>query len=454
MRTVRSKPRPFASFAPLKFFLAYLALTLALAAWGPIQYYMFPVGKTVLFMIAIMISLAFGYVYGVETGPRATRKNKPTNDSFVRGIFDFSLAVSILTLGVSIAYSVTSKGFSVDFSAIGDAYVDAYEGYVRNTGNYSLGFILYSFSLPFNYITYIFGFYYFPSLGKFRKILVVGFAVTSLLFYVLDSGKQKQIGDLMIFLFAVAALKYGVRRKPIQFKWMAGGAAVSVAGVIAFVLVLGQRYGAMGVDAGNINQRVTSLIFIDFHHPIFALFGAKNGLFLSMFLSYLSQGYYGLGLALETDWHWTHFMGASYSVSVLANRVLGLEWEWPNTLLHQVGVNTGWDESKWHTVFTYFATDYTFPGTVILFGFFAAIYARAWLAAIRFENPFAILMFAYLTMGAFFMPANNQLLHSPGALFSTILISFLYLWFGPRYNQPTAVWAKPPRKRVAVPRSV
>lgn len=450
---VRRVQRSFASFAPLKFFLAYLALTLALAIWGPIQYYMFPIGKTVLFMTAIMVSLTFGYVYGVETGPRRATRNQQAGGLFVRRLFDISLAVSLLSLGFSIASAVLSGNFSVDFSSIGDAYVDAYDGYTRNSGNYSIEFILYSLFLPFNYIAFIFGFYYFSSIGRIRRILVVSLTVVSLVFYVLDSGKQKQIGDVMIFLFAVAALKYGVRGKPIQLKWLAGGAALAVTGLFAFVVVLGQRYGVLGVDAGNVNQRMTDLIFVNFNHPIFAVFGAKTGLVLSLFLSYLSQGYYGLGLALETDWHWTHFMGFSYSVSVIGNRVFGLDWEWPNTLLYQVGLHTGWGESKWHTVFTHFATDFTFPGTVVIFGFFASIYARAWLAAVRYENPFAILMFSLLTMGAFFMPANNQMLHSPGALFTMILATIIYLWFGRRYNQPTTIWEKPRRTRMAMPHS-
>jgi hypothetical protein len=198
--------------------------------------------------------------------------------------------------------------------------------------------------------------------------------------------------------------------------------------------VLGQRYDALGVNAANVNRRVLDLIYVDTGHPIFWVFGNDYGLSLALFLSYLSQGYYGLGLALETNWHWTYFLGSSYSISVFANRLFGLEWQWPNNLFSQTGLTTGWGDSHWYTVFTHFATDFTFPGTILLFGFFAYAYARSWRAAIRYENPFAILMFALLTMGAFFMPANNQLLHTPGALFTTLLVSSLYLGFGRRFN--------------------
>jgi hypothetical protein len=431
--------KPFATFAPLKVFLGYLVFTLALAIWGPTQYYMFPVGKTVLFMTAVVAMVVFGYTFGAEAALPPTQKPRWGHNEFVRRLFDISLAISFFALAISLATAINSGQLNTDFSSIGDAYLSGYEGYERNTGNYSLEFIMYSVSLPFNFIALVLGFYYLFSFDALRRNLVVIFAIASLIFYVLGSGKQKQLGDILIYLLTIAALKYGVKRKPIQMKWIAAIGAVGIIGVLAFVAILSQRYGALGVDVGNVNQRVLYRIYIDTNHPVFSIFGENYGLNLSMFLSYLSQGYYGLGLALETPWHWTHFQGFSYSVSVLSNRVLGLDWEWPNTLVYQVGLTTGWGESKWHTVFTHLATDVTFPGTALLFGFFAYVFARSWRASIRYENPFAILMFALLSLGAFFVPANNQLLHTPGALFTTIVISILYMTMGRRFNLPEEV---------------
>jgi len=428
----------FAQYAPLKILIAYLSLTLLIAVAGPIEYYRFPIGKTVLFVTSVMALMVFGYSYGVVSKQPLASKRNIGNESFVRNFFDLSLALAFISLLISILEAAISGQLNTDFSSIGDTYSNSYAGYERNTGNYSVSFILYSLSLPFSFISFILGFYFFFQLSVARRILVVALTISSLLFYVVGSGKQKQLGDILIFLIAVAAIKYGVRRRPIQLKWIVGSVAFGLAGLMAFAALLGQRYAALGVDAGNINNRVMDRLFFDTSHPIFLIFGQEYGLNISMFLSYLSQGYYGLGLALETDWNWTHFMGFSYSISVLSNRLLGLDWEWPNTLLYQVGLTTGWGESKWHTVFTHFATDFTFPGTALLFGLFAYVYARAWISAVRFENPFSILMFALLTQGAFFIPANNQLLHTPGALFTTILVSGLYIGMSRRFNIPDA----------------
>lgn len=437
------KEGPFARFAPLKFVVFYLALTFALSVWGPIQYASYPIGRTLLFMFLVVVIIAFGYLIGLASRARVAHSYRPSDDLFIRRLLDTSLIISFAALAMAIFSSATSGQLNTSIFEIGNVYVSGYEDYERNTGSYSSTFILYSLSLPFNFIGLVLGLYYFRSLGGVRKILVLTLVIGSLLFYVLGSGKQKQLGDIIIILFAVAAVKYGVRRKPIRLKWILAGSVVSVIAGLAFIAVLGQRYAALDIDVTNINMRASSRVLFDTDHLVFQLFGQEIGLSLAFFLSYLSQGYYGLGLALETDWSWTKFLGFSYSISVIASRFFGLEWEWPNNLLNQVGESTGWGASKWHTVFTHFATDFTFPGTILIFGYFAFIYARAWRSSIRFENPLAILVFALLTMGVFFMPANNQLLHSPGGLFTVIVVAALYIFKGRRFNRPCINVAAP-----------
>ncbi|RIV76042.1 hypothetical protein [Pelagerythrobacter aerophilus] len=447
---LNNRSKPFAAFAPLKFVIAYLAFTLSIAVWGPIEYYMFPLGKTVTYMCAIIVAITIGYTWGIEVGVRPCR-GASEDSSFTRRLLDFSLIIAWLALIVAVISASTSGQLNTDISNIGDVYLSGYEDYQRNTGQYSLIFILYSISLPFNFIAIVLGFYYFKSMPPLRRKLVAALAVGTLLFYVLGSGKQKQLGDILIYLFAVIALKYGASRKAIKVKWVAIIGVISITSLFIFAAILGQRYSSIGVDADNINRVVNSRIFFKFDHPVFSIFGLDYGLSIAMFLSYLSQGYYGLGLALEADWQWTYFLGSSYSISVLANRILGIEWVWPNNLVSQVSITTGWDESKWHTVFAHFASDFTFPGTVVLFGWFAYIYARTWISAISYENPFSVLMFSLMTVGMFFMPANNQLFHSPGGLFTVVVVSILYLWKGKRYDRPAALWRRSHRRGKLVP---
>lgn len=417
----------FATYTPLKITIAYLGATFSLLVFGPIEYLDMPTGKIAGFMTMAAAAIIVGYMFGAAARMKIPRGDPRNALAMASRLFDLSLGIALLALAMSIGQSIYSGGLTFSLTGMGEAYFSNYEGYERNSGDYSFSFIVYSISLPFSFIATVWGIYYFRKLTLLRRYLTLILIFGGLYYYVVGTGKQKQIGDLVIYILAIALVKYGVRGRRIRLKTILGAVISGFVAVLLFVAVLGQRYAALGVDSGNINQRILFRMSFDTGHPVFTIFGQDYGLSLAIFSSYLTQGYYGLGLALETDWVWTRFSGFSYSVSIIANRFFGFEWQWPNTLLHRTGLATGWNESKWHTVFTYFATDFTWPGTVVLFGFFAFAYARCWLVAVRHQNPFAILLFTLLTMGMFFMPANNQLLHTPGALFTLLMVVILYL---------------------------
>lgn len=418
--------RGFATFAPLKIALAYILVSFTIALVGPVQYVDFDKGHTALFIGAVSVAMLIGYAMGVRSMASHRPPSAPLNSRPNLALFDASLAIALLALAVSVYSAVASGSLNTSLSNLGDAYINSYEGYRRNTGTYSLAFLLYSLSLPFSLIASVWGLFYFFKLDKRRRILTLLLVVGGLLFYLVGTGKQKQVGDILIYLIAIGAVKYGIRGRHFSLKLILQAVVGAIVAVAVFVAVLGQRYAAMNVGAFNINERANPRMSFDIDHPVFKLFGPDFGFSLSVFSSYLSQGYYGLSLALDTDWEWTRMTGFSYSLSVIFDRFLGFEWQWPNTIVYQVGATTGWGESKWHTAFSHFASDFTWPGTVLLFGFFAFVYARCWLFSIRYGNPYAILMFTLLTLGMFFLPANNQLFHSPGALFSLVMVAVLY----------------------------
>lgn len=417
----------FATFTPLKIALAYLAFTFAIAVAGPVVYVDFSRGRTALFLLAVSIALTVGYTMGVRSMVHHGDSGQSVSVKKTSALFHVSLVAAILALASSVWAALNSGSLNTDLTGLGDAYIDAYDGYVRNSGGYSLSFLLYSMSLPFSFIASIWGIFYFNMLDKRRRILIILLVVGGLLFYVVGTGKQKQVGDILIYLVAIGAIKYGAAGKPLSVKLIGQAIIGAIVAIALFVAVLSQRYAAVNVGAFNINEHVHPRMSFDIEHPVFKFLGMDYGFGLSMFSTYLSQGYYGLSLALNTDWAWTKMSGFSYSLSVIFNRFLGFEWEWPNTLVYRVGATTGWGESKWHTVFPYFASDFTWLGAIVLFGLLAYIYARSWLLSIRQNNPYAILMFTLITMGVFFMPANNQLFHSPGLLFTVIVVSFLYI---------------------------
>ena len=86
----------------------------------------------------------------------------------------------------------------------------------------------------------------------------------------------------------------------------------------------------------------------------------------------------------------------------------------------------GWGMDKWHSVYSWLASDLTFPGTLIIGFVIAFFYGRVWLRVLQQSNPMAPMMFMLLTVGMLFSLANNQLLHT---LEGVILASFLALLY-------------------------
>ena len=86
----------------------------------------------------------------------------------------------------------------------------------------------------------------------------------------------------------------------------------------------------------------------------------------SMFISYLTQGYYALSMALDEPFVPCYGIGNSYFFTGLSRRFLG-----PTTIsdrTYPARLETyGWDRfGKWHTFYTWVASDVSFPGVLLV----------------------------------------------------------------------------------------
>jgi hypothetical protein len=425
------------TYAPLQLIVAYIAITFSLAVLGPVIYYGFDILLTGTYIALVIAFVVAGYSSGARS-PLKTAvpwrpglSNKPTD---IRRFFNISLALALVGLGTAFAEQLTTAGITFSFSQIGDVYIKGYEGYERNSGNYSTAFIIYTLAYVPTFIATVWGIYYYRHFSRVTRYLVVLLILGTLVLYTFGSGKQKQLGDTVIICIAVAGIRYARSGKLLNMRYVIGSLVVGFGTLMGFVAILAQRYSAASITALNVNQKTLNLMSYDLDHPVFSILGFNSGLAVSAFTSYLSQGYFGLSLALHTESTWSYMAGFSYAISVALNRGLGLPWAYYHTYPYIVGVETGWGESKWSTAFPSFASDFTFTGTLFLFCFLAYCYAKIWRESVDFENPFAILLFTVMTMGAFFLPANNQLFISPGSTLNVFITVILFLRYHRRFN--------------------
>jgi len=433
-------------YAPLWFFVAYVIFTVCLALFGPLDFIDFPKLKVAAYIAFVLVCCLIGYYFGVDSSKRLTlpppRAFLPVQGRIPKA-FDFILAAGILGL---IGYLVTSAGngsLNTDLTALGETYNTTYEGYQRNTGSYSLAFISYSvFSAPM-FIASVWGMFYVRRINWPRRLIVITIILGTLLIFTLGSGKMKQLGDFVIYVIAIAAVARAASGKGFSPRFIGILAGVAVIGLALFAFIVSQRYTSVGVDALNINQKTSWHVKYDTTHPVFEVFGTGIGFAVSVVCNYLSGGYYGLGLTLDSAPTWSHFLGSSYSISVIGERVFGLPSGYDVSYPYLVGNETGWGEAHWYTAFPWFASDFTFVGTGVLFGVFAFWYARAWLESIILSDPFSVLLFTLMTVGVFYVPANNQLMHSPGPVATLLLVFVLYMMGGSRRRWSIQqVWAR------------
>ena len=423
-------------YAPLIFILSYLAIALIFTIWGPITYRDFDVLGVSLYLGAICVAISVGYTMGI-TQPMALprRGTRLPTGAYNKDLFKTMLWLAVVGVGFVVFDLVSSGHFSGDLSSIGDTYNQNYQDYEKNSGHYTFGFITYTLFAAPTFLATVWGIYFLRNLSMPMKALVILTVFGIPVLYTLSVGTQKNIGDIMVYTLAIFSIKRARRRIPLTLKTTIIASSIVLIGIAALTTVLSVRYSSIGIGINNINENDSVLVKYNTDHPIFHLFGATAGFAFAILTSYLTNGLNGLSYALHVPSTWTYGLGSSYSISVIANRVFGVPFPYFQTYPYLTAIETGWSESRWYSVFSWFASDFTFIGTIPLFGYFAYIYARSWLESVRFQNPYSIALFCLLSLGVVFMTANNQLVQSPGALITLTLTVILYSRFHRRYNR-------------------
>ncbi|WP_429419305.1 hypothetical protein [Pseudomonas plecoglossicida] len=377
------------------------------------------------FLVPVLALFCAGFIMGARGEFRSVQPVAQRCYALQRISIFLKIMVSLTSVAsVMQWYSFVSSGGGLSFDSIGESYVSGYEGYERGQASIDAVYILNIFQQALILITLLFGFYYYKVMGRFGRLLFVFIVVTYLLVNVLGAGKQKYLGDLVIFSVFCSAINLAA--KGTRFRaasiFLAMGLAFFV--FFLFVEILRQRYQAAGINIDNIYNKAHALITWDRDAWIFNVVNADYALALGIFFGYFTNGLYGLYLSLTLPFEWSYFVGNSYSLGRIVEILLGangavLEHTYP----YRVGEVYGWEFDKWHSMFAWLASDLTFPGVVLLTPIFAFFYARIWIQAIRASNPFAGPLFIYFSMGLVFSYANNQLMHS----LSGVMVLFVLL---------------------------
>lgn len=418
----------------------YIAATFTLFIFGPIDY---PVGNYIAISAYIFLFLAILYI-GFRFGSiQVARESSLRN---IRAIF-FLGAISSIIILIPSTYYYTGKMPWEFMSAIEDqrsAYSSLSSQLAATEGQRGPIVILRAIVMPLVWAVIPLGVIYWSRLGWIYRGLLFSTVLCGLIFSALR-GTDREIADLLIIsggAYAVAAgrkrlegLRSGQARFPAP-GFLARRWRVTIIGILALAVS-----GSVFVERKE-DRMVTVKAFCflnsgacaDYTHPLVVGMNDSGRFATSMSVAYMTNGYYGLSLALEKPFLSTWGIGHSPALVRIYGVLSGDQTVATRTFNYR-NLDDGWpQEYFWSTMLTSVANDTGFPGALLIMGLFAWLWGRSWIDAVVARNDSAAIVFCIATYSVIYFPANLQILQTLEG-YSTVAF-WIVAWLCFRHRGP------------------
>lgn len=414
--------------APLQLFLVYTAFAFGCLFLGPISYRDLDVVVVVAYVSAFLLLFGVGYRLGVggpwDPGDRSAAHQTPDR-TLTRVIWPLLLWGVASSVYAWVGPALT--GQTISLTELGESYIEGYRGYVRGTATIDAAYIITIFDYAIVTLAVLLGLGNFARLKGVARTATIFILSSYVLTNILYSGKQKYLGDAVVFLAAAFLVSLAVRRARVRVRTVVLTALAAVVVTALFAEMLRQRYTAAGIGLENVLDKAHPRMTWDTESMLFQFLGPEYGFASGIFLNYFSNGLYGLSLSLSLPFEWSYFAGSSYSLG----RIVEIGFDAPGAILehtypYRVGETYGWGFDQWHSAFSWIASDLSFPGILALSPLAGFVYGRVWKRAVAGSNPFATPLFCYLSLGMVFAYSNNQMVHSLAGVF--VLLFLLVSW--------------------------
>lgn len=423
---------------PIKAGLCYLAFTFLLFLFGPIDYPVKNYVSVVTYFICVLLFLRFGFRAAVQ---------RPARESTLRlsrTIFVIGSALALLIL-VPSSYYYTGKMPWEFLSAIEDqglAYSSLASQLSATEGQRGPIIILRALAMPFIWAVIPLGIIYWSRLGWIYRALLFSTVFCGLIFSALR-GTDREIADLLI----VSGSAYGVAaaRKRLEGPRAPRRGGENSPGLLARrwrVALVGAL--ALAVSGSVFVERkedrmttVKAFCFLNsgacanYANPLVVGMNDSGRFATSMSVAYITNGYYGLSLALEKPFLSSWGFGHSPALIRIYDILRGDEGVTTRTFNYR-NIDDGWpQEYYWSTMLTSIANDVSFPGAVLLMGLFGWIWGRSWMDAVLAKNDSAAIVFCLATFSILYFPANLQILQTLEGYSTVVFWIVVWLCFRP-----------------------
>lgn len=264
--------------------------------------------------------------------------------------------------------------------------------------------------------------YYFKRTNIIQKILFF-IAIFLEIGYGISIGTNKVIFDLVIITGTILILKFMFKimkngiKKELLFKILFISLISCGIVLLFFNFTMSSRLG--GLDRFSNGYRPGIPVNVD--KGVIKYFSDSFKFLYIMVCGYLTQGYFGMSLALKLPFISTLGLGNNNFILSNFEEIFNLsirQYTYQNRITEYY-----WDPTQnWHTIYTWIANDVSFYGVIIVMLILGVFIAAIWKDIVFKKNIFAICLFPMIVILVVFIPCNNQIFSLP-----TTFMPFLFL---------------------------
>ena len=181
-----------------------------------------------------------------------------------------------------------------------------------------------------------------------------------------------------------------------------------------------QRGGGVGIN-GVLNTG-SGLIYAE-TGMLSNILSDNYRIFYESITRYLVQGYYALALSFDINHTTTFGFGNSMFLARNANSIFETTYFTQQSLPGLLEAKHEWGMfTLWHSIYTWFASDFGHIGALILISIFSYLLSISWGLSLCTLQHKWIIMFSLLLILFYYIPANNQIFQSGESCIGFFLI--------------------------------
>ena len=348
-------------------------------------------------------------------------------------IFLIKLA-TIVTLIVKIGLVLSSVAIYglPEMSNVADMMAESYTDLFYEEGDKNIFRQIDTFLKFVYYFSTFAGIFWRKKLPKIFMIIICVNVLLDLFYNVCYIGTQRMIITIALVLLTQLLVSSVGGNLRINKKKLRRVALLVGVMAVFFVSVLSARK-ELWAD-GEVYWNTTQY---DYDNFLLILFTSNKTKYdVCKLVSYMTQGFYGLSLAMQTPPQWTFMLGSVRGINSIVSQVFPFI---PNmvglTYPVRAGKVFGMDGlASWYTIFPWLASDLGWIGALIYMGFVGWLFMRCWIQAVEYDNPLAFTLLVLLVIQYAFLVANNQLFIDRGESVATVFFLLMYWLYGKGCN--------------------